>query len=313
MSVSSIPPVSVGTGKYLWGQTEEKSQPASDKPSSPATKDGCSGLGCLAAAIIDFFAPPDPPAEEDSNFGCGNNQFPEETPDGEDASTDNVIPITDVSVPCEDGIDADGGACEGITIEEGGTVYIDERVIDTTASGTRLQELGTVTTVPISFLFSHPVSRIRIEVESVDLYANPELAGLDGMIDTATIADGPNAYNVGTEEAPLYIPDPRDPNNRIPVYLGSLTLHDLSGRILDDREAPVCGETTPCTDDHRILAAGASGVLTVDLTDPDLNLSDFYADSRGSFQISLTLRADITNVVEEHQYGIRLRVRLVIE
>jgi hypothetical protein len=129
--------------------------------------------------------------------------------------------------------------------------------------------------------------------------AGDEDAGDAGDVGDAGEADG--------ETACSYIKDPFNPDNRIPVFMGSWTLEDLRS-VEPDAETEVCTADeialSACSD--RILASGADAYsLTID---PSL-----YNEDEGHFNLSFKLRIDASNYNPGHQYDYRIRIRLVIE
>lgn len=238
----------------------------------------------------------------------------------EEAFTDTAEDTSSVAVPaaasgCNGGgfpndIDAinitPDASGDGISVEDGTIVFTGDYLIDDL--GARVQESGDIALAPVSFTFSGASSRvIRIVVESVPEGLNPDLVGLDGMIDVTPVeADAPNAFNLGTTEAPSYIVDPFDPNNRLPVFVGAYTIKDLTGRIADINDE-VCSAEDIYLDSCAEGPIGATPHGTSIVVPPAA-----YADNEGDFQVSFTLRVDPSQKIPGHGYDYRLRIMLAL-
>lgn len=190
------------------------------------------------------------------------------------------------------------------------------------AFGDRIQANGEMDTITVGWGFSGAKNKtVKVIIESVPEAIHPDLVGLDGVIDKTPIAERPGAVNIGTEDNPIWIKDPHDPNNRLPVFLGTFTITDLTGKIEEQTievcspeqiSEEACGESTrigatDCPDHQNCSPNIIPYVITIPLA--------AYANNEGQIQVSFTPRINISNYDPDpqRQYDYQLIVRLVIE
>jgi hypothetical protein len=208
-----------------------------------------------------------------------------------------------------------------------GGVMIWEHYIDDL--GERIQDSGEISVGPVPFSFSGASGRtVRIVIESVPANLNAGLDGVNGAIDVTPIEERPDAFNIGTEEAPIWIKDPFNQDNRIQVFMGDFTFADLRGIMANINEEactadeiasaditeeiclpenlPEADEVTQELCENRIVAAGPD---SYSVTVP----SSLYDNDEGNFMLDFKLRFDASNYNPGHKYDLRLIIRLVIE
>lgn len=270
----------------LKGQEKPKAQ---TRPDLVANK---SKEGTWVDSVIDFFFPPVP-----TLTGCGVNEKPPIDDDG--------IIIIDLN-PRVQG--------EGIRVVEDG------KIIEITKSylikdlGNRVQEGGEIQIPAVNFSFPGAAGKtVKIVFECVPETTDESFAGLDGMIDVTPVAYHPDHSYHWKDDAqgdPIYIRNPFDANNRIPIYMGEVSFTDLTDKV-EDRVEQVCTADDIYQEscDARINAAGSTDPAPYAYTVPEKS----YENNEGSAEIGATIRVDATNYTEGHDYLLNLKIRMVME
>jgi hypothetical protein len=220
--------------------------------------------------------------------------------------------------------DARVGGEGGITINDAGVVEIRSSDLIKkdrhSAQGTDIYIANVRLTMPAA-----GSKTIKIVVETYPetlkpVDTNVSLAGLDGLIDVEPVLPKPGkTIQVNGKNGPITIKDPRQAQNRAPVYMGGFTLQDNTGKIstitqetcsatalLNPQAVNDAGVTQNC-ESYRIQANGSQNAYEFIVP------KEAYAkDNSLDINYSFTLRVNSKNMDPGHKYMLYLKARLVV-